>query len=447
MTPRITLPMPSAGAKAAGQRPEDELLLCCARTSIDAARAARIKALLGQGIDWDYLIRTALRHGLMPLLYRNLKNTCPEAVPQARLDQLRAHFRYNILRSMSLSGELLKLLRLLEEHSIPAIPYKGPVLAVSVYGDVALRRFGDLDILVHKRDVLRAKDLLISLGYRPELCMNPAQEAAYLRSQCEYDFIHATSNFLVEIHWKILPSYCFPLDSERLWEHLETVSLLGVEVPSLSAENLLLVLCAHGSKHRWERLELICAVAELLRVHQAMDWEQVIELADSSRSRRTLLIGLLLAHDLLDAALPEKVLQSGQADPTAVSLAAQVRGRLFRDDSSAPGPLERFQFFRIRTRERLWDRLWYGLHQVTTPGAREWKLLALPSALYFLYYPLRPIRLAGEVLGLLKTLFRWASARRYVTVSERQRSVGLQADEPATSTIGTDVGSGDVRFK
>jgi hypothetical protein len=31
----------------------------------------------------------------------------------------------------------------------------------------------DLDILVHKEDVLRAKEVLLKEGYRPEVSLNP----------------------------------------------------------------------------------------------------------------------------------------------------------------------------------------------------------------------------------------------------------------------------------
>jgi hypothetical protein len=71
---------------AAETRPEIQLLLCCARTDVDPERAEQIRALLGGAIDWTYLMQTALQHRVMPLLYWNLHNTCPEAVPTSRLD-------------------------------------------------------------------------------------------------------------------------------------------------------------------------------------------------------------------------------------------------------------------------------------------------------------------------------------------------------------------------
>src|SRR5947209_17472768 len=97
-------------------RPEAELLLYCARTCMDAERAERIRALLQGDIDWEYLIRMARPHGLMPLLYWNLHTTCPKSVPEAILHELRRHFNINDFRTRFLTKELFKLLQLFETH-------------------------------------------------------------------------------------------------------------------------------------------------------------------------------------------------------------------------------------------------------------------------------------------------------------------------------------------
>jgi len=397
---------PPAKPPVVGPCPEAELLLCCARTCLDAESAERIRDLLQEDIDWAYLIQTALRHGVMPLLSRSLYTVCPEAVPRAILDQLRDHFRANTLRNFFMTEELLKLLNLLEAHGTPAIPYKGPILAASVYGDLSLRQFSDLDILVRQQHVPRAKELLISQGYQPQTQLNGAQETAYLPSHREYKFVRDDGRVRVELHWRIaahwqIPS-SFPLDPEHLWERNEQVSLAGATVRNLSPEDLLLILCVHGSHHHWERLEWICDVAELIRVHQGMDWRQVIEQASRLGSERMLFLGLFLANDLLRTALPEEVVQRLQADPVVKSLAAQVREWLFREADGGLELSEESTFF-IRMRERLWDRVPYYLlylcaylRTAMTPNVKDRALLPLPGFLSFLYHLLRPIRLVRE---------------------------------------------------
>src|SRR4051794_19840981 len=105
-------------------RPEDELLLCCARTNRTPEVAARIGALLREGMDWEYLIPTAHVHGRAPLLYCPLDATYPKAVPENAFDPLRDHFSDNILRTLSLTGKLPKILKAFGAQGIPAVPYK-----------------------------------------------------------------------------------------------------------------------------------------------------------------------------------------------------------------------------------------------------------------------------------------------------------------------------------
>ena len=148
------------------------MLLYCARTYLETQEAKQIKSLVRKGIEWTYLVGIARTHAVMPLLYRTLHSTCPDAVPNEILEQLRDHFYANAGRNLFLTKELLKLLHLFEAHKIPAIPYKGPVLAASIYGNLALREFGDLDILVHERDYQHAQHCSSAKGFGLRLNMN-----------------------------------------------------------------------------------------------------------------------------------------------------------------------------------------------------------------------------------------------------------------------------------
>lgn len=166
---------------------EDELLLCCARSHVDPKTAERIQNLLQEDLDWIYLIGTAFQHRVLPLLYSSLKNTSLKGVPQVILNQLHSHFHANTQNNLFLTKELLILLELFADHNISAIPFKGPVLAASAYGDLAWRQFSDLDILVHKQDFLKAKDLLIRHGYHHLYCGE--HETAYAQAQLLRDDI------------------------------------------------------------------------------------------------------------------------------------------------------------------------------------------------------------------------------------------------------------------
>lgn len=161
--------------------PEIELLLKSARTRLDGATAAQIRELAAGEIDWPGLRGLAHRHRVMPLLYRSLYKTCPELVPEDALAELRLDYQANAARNMFLNRELIKILHFFETEGIQAIPFKGPTLAEEAYGNLALRQFNDLDILIQEGDVLEARDLMISHDYQPEYDVVVTAGDHYLR--------------------------------------------------------------------------------------------------------------------------------------------------------------------------------------------------------------------------------------------------------------------------
>lgn len=390
-------------------RPEEELLLCCSRTVIDPQTAQRINVLLQKDIDWEYLINKAIAHGVMPLLFWNLNATCPKAVPKNILAQLRDYFHANAQHNLFLTRELLKLLSLFQAQNIVAIPFKGPVLAVSIYQNLSFRQFGDLDILVHQKDVRKAKNILISQGYQPLLQLTDAEEEKYLSQWCDYSFARNDESIFVELHWRFTSNYFpFKLTLEHLCDRLECLSLAGTTVINLHPEDLLLYLCVHGCKHVWQRLAWICDIAELLRYPQ-LDWKRIIDQAQMLGVERMLLLGLLLTNDLLGTALPEEVWQRMQV--SVVSLAVQVRQQLFAQTAHSLGIYKRASrsvfnvLFRLKMQERLQDRLIYFLyitHFAIKPDEKDQKFLPLPTSLSSLYYLIRPVRLISSKLLPLK---------------------------------------------
>src|SRR5262245_47361777 len=94
----------------AGVRPEDRLLLACARTTIDDATGAQIARLVAAGVDWGELLVRAGRHRVIPLLCRSLSITCLDLVPGAIQERLQQGVRAIKQRNLLLTGELFRIL-------------------------------------------------------------------------------------------------------------------------------------------------------------------------------------------------------------------------------------------------------------------------------------------------------------------------------------------------
>ncbi|HJY88390.1 MAG TPA: nucleotidyltransferase family protein [Candidatus Acidoferrales bacterium] len=380
-------------AAKAVHRAENALLLCCARSQLEAEGIEQVRGLLGRQLDWTYLFAAASWHGLMPHLYWHLNACCPGAVPPSRMAVLANCFREHAQRNLYLTLELVGILERLQANEVLAIPYKGPVLAFLAYGGLALREFSDLDILVPQRDIPRACKLVASLGYQPRFEPAAAHATSKDRIPGQYLFSRDDGSSVVELHSeRTLRYFPRPLDVDRISARLEPVSVGGKEVHTFPAEDLLSLLCVHGAKHFWQRLSWISDIAELLRSHPGLDWGRTRELARELDCERMLFLGLYLARDLLGANLSEEILADQREERVLHSLAGRVCAKLFWNPATEPGVIERCGF-RIRMRERLWDGLRYSLRMAVTPTEEDWALLPLPDRLNSLYYVIRPLRL------------------------------------------------------
>lgn len=376
-------------------RPEDQILICVARRSLDVATAERLRQLLRRDLDWQYLTAMAHRHCLIPLLCFHVISVDPLAASRQVMSQLQDDNHENTRHSLFLTGELLKIMDLLAAHGIQAIPFKGPTLALCAYGDVGLRQFSDLDLLVHKRDVLPVRDLLVGRGFKASPELSNSQEAALLRFDCSHNFV-SDNGVCLDVHWGLVAPYLsFGLDMNRLWDRLEPIAVGGKRLLILSPEDLLMALCLHGYTHFWERLGWICDIAGLIQGRKDIEWELVLENASRLGSQRILSLGLFLARELLAAPIPEGVWKTVQADPVVRTIAAQVQEHLFAEEHT-PSGISDGALLHLRMRERKRDRLRSCLHLAATPRVYDWMLLPLPDSLFFLYYLLRPLRLAGK---------------------------------------------------
>ncbi|HJU89316.1 MAG TPA: nucleotidyltransferase family protein [Gemmatimonadaceae bacterium] len=323
----------------------------------DADNEARLRALVDRDIDWEHLRRNALKHGIIPLVYQRLWESCRDLVPAIVLARLRADHRENTIRSLGVTAELLRLLDLLEQHGVPAIPYKGPALAAHVYGNLSIRQFGDLDILVHMEDASNAMRILCQHGYTTDGWPEPPDEAAFLKRAHVHSFHSPDHAVHLELHWDFTPrELAFPLDLDALWRRLQRRPLGSAEVLSLPPEDLLLILCVHGAKHCWSRLKSVRDVGEVVDAHSDMDWDRVLVDSRSLGAHRMLSLGIFLASELLGAAVPLEVRRHIDEDLMVPHLAGDVRARLFRDDVRHSVSADA-QLFYMKMRERVRERL------------------------------------------------------------------------------------------
>lgn len=312
------------------------LLLAIIR--LPKADAAQNLSHLAENIrDWDSFLYLTEEHRVLPMVYARLRESSV-AVPAAIEKRLRAGYECNALQCVINAAELIAILTAMERETIPALPYKGIVLAASVYLDLTARPAGDLDLLVHQQHLAQASEVLFARGFS-RLTPIHADGTPMIPNLHEYQFERSSDGMQLELRWKLdfgHPGFTRNLGMEWMWPSGGSVNLSGAEVPNLSPELTLLVLCMHGSKHGWRRLVWILDVAQLLLSFPTLDWSEVIREGRKSGLSRTLALGVLLAHRVLGATVPENLLHRFASDSAISTLAQDIEEALFDFSSNVP---------------------------------------------------------------------------------------------------------------
>jgi len=329
----------------------------------------------------------------VPLLYRRLA-TALGANRSAGLEAIRQQDKRNAHRTLWLTVELLNISQHLAARGLEVLPYKGPVLAESLYGNVALRQFSDLDLLVRAPDLPALRSALVELGYKPGLQLAQAAERAYLKSGYEFPFDGAQGRNLVELKWQILPRfYSIAFEVDKFFERAVGVDVAGHKLRTLCDQDLMLVLCVHAAKHGWVQLCWLRDIAQLAR-SQALDWKALRLQAERLGIARMVAVTFLLSHRLLATALPRQL--DVQGDAAAEVLAQRIVRQIAGDAEFNP---ESIGYFRLMMdlRERRRDRASLAWRLWVTPSAGEWSAIRLPGPLFPLYRVVRMFRLAARM--------------------------------------------------
>ena len=271
------------------------------------------------------------------MLYSELSAN-EQAIPPDALKLARSEFERNAFHCIANAAELLEVLNEFEKAGIAAIPFKGVVLGASAYGDITARTAGDIDVLIYYRDLLRATRILKERGYelKTKVLEDGSPEAV---NYFEYHFQRANDGMVLELRWRLeltQPRYRHDLGMDWVWPRRRTVKLAGADVPDFDAVAELLMLCMHGSKHVWSRLIWICDVAKLLESEPALDWDSALREAKRVGLWRCLALGVLLAHRVAGAQVPDEVLRRFEKDRTARKLAEALEKNVLEDPGRIP---------------------------------------------------------------------------------------------------------------
>ena len=370
-----------------------QLVLACARARLNPAAAAEVALAAGQSLDWLKAADLASSHRLSPVLISSLQQHATASLPEDVRLSLLERFRAQAVRNFELTRELLEILSLLQKSGVNALALKGPVLSRHLYGDLFLREFLDLDILVRPGDAWTVMKLISAKGFEPHFILTPRQFARFQRGRYDIGLFHPAKRVLVELHWALIsPGYSFSPTVQMVWESVQSISIAGRSIKTLSSENQLLCSCLQQAKHNWWRLGWVMDMAGLIRQSPAMDWRQIQNRAGSFGTARMIRVSLRLVQQIFEVTLPESITEWIREDVYSIKIAEQILKHFLLVDITAEQPPRRDPLLRA-CMESFTDRVFYWFDNALRPTPLEWALLPLPHSLYALYYPIRMGRL------------------------------------------------------
>ncbi|PKO20757.1 MAG: hypothetical protein CVU38_18385 [Chloroflexi bacterium HGW-Chloroflexi-1] len=203
----------------------------------------------------------------------------------AAAQRLRELYHASIIRNTRLLHEVGKIQAALQAAGIPAIPLKGACLAESVYGNIALRPMGDVDLWIRRDQIAAAHQVMQTLGY--------VSRSKTRRPQALQDALGGETQMfkadapMVELHWNVFPGewlrHTTQIDEQVIWQR--TVPFHGETIRQLAPEDAIIHLCVHlAVNHQMSQTGLRTLLdLDFARRKWVIDWGTVAQRARAWR--------------------------------------------------------------------------------------------------------------------------------------------------------------------
>jgi hypothetical protein len=274
----------------------------------------------------------ALRHNLFMLVYARVKKGQAGAAdnrPAAQfLKDNEALYLSGVARSMRQERVADSAISLLKERGIPALVFKGSVLARDIYEYEHCRASSDIDILIRQCDIFNTDAALTFAGY----IKDEGERLEFSEMRLHHTLYQDGATLLaVEVHWDFgIPGF-FNLSSVDIWD--EVVYTNGTPA-GLSPYMTLMMLFMHHYMHFFRDLWILVDI-----LHAVARFESSIEVTELARRLRE--AGLVRASQTALRQIAD--LWGEQA--AGIHLIASLRAEL---DNTGPGlPQALYRHFRM----------------------------------------------------------------------------------------------------
>jgi len=284
----------------------NRLMILCSRLNLNSQVLSEIESILGLDLDWRKLIKKASDEGVSPLLFHNLKKFQSQ-IPESAVGQLKEIYILNTARNVHTYRKLKPLLQAINDSRLKVAVTKGARLAETLYPDIGLRFFADVDLIVHPPDWPRLKEIIEKLGF----CGDEYDKkfSTQKREKLYWNFspVFKKDRLNIEMHFNY-PGLGIPISMNHdLWDCSQSVELFDTEARVFSPEYELCILCTHVQQHDYSRLIWLTDIAELAS-REELDWDKIIYICREEEICASVYYGLYLVSGLWPRTISKNIL-------------------------------------------------------------------------------------------------------------------------------------------
>ncbi|MFH1854756.1 MAG: nucleotidyltransferase family protein [Candidatus Omnitrophota bacterium] len=391
---------------------EIKLILSCAKPEPDNHEIEKVHNLLRLPLDWEFILKQATSHNIAPLIYHRLnKLDKNELIPSHIFSRLKESYNTSLTWNLLLVKELHLVSDALNNAGVDIIPIKGVILAEILYSNIALRGTGDIDILIKSENMLAVEKVLSQAGYHKDL--TEYSERYYTKYHCHMPYKRTDElgrQFLCEVHWAL--SFPRPniVSLANIWKSAKRQIIRDKSMFCLSCEDTFFSLSLHLRRYCDPlSLRYICDISRLVEVYKnTINWDYIITESMNNRLISTAYFALYFAKEMLDAPVPEDVLN--RLDPGFIrrkSLQYLIRNKTFsRCLENKRTRQYLYVFLRFLIYDKTKDFLSYIMFIPIEEFARFYKL-PFDSKKTMVFYRIRiiyiPFKLFSELLSSSRT--------------------------------------------
>ena len=383
---------------------EEKFIISCVNAVV-AGQKFPVEGVDLKKLDWNRVINLSAIHRVIPTVGFTILNISTTGIPA----EVKLYFSDACmtigLNNFYLTTELLSILNLSRENNIAAIPLKGPLLSVMAYGNIGLREFTDIDILVRKPDLPNVVKRIFDAGYKSEWLGTGLMK---FENECEFLVNKFGRISKLDIHWKVIEDYYgTPYSSDELIARSVEKIFVHSKILLPRTEDVLLCTIMHHGKNDWKELRYIADLAGLISQQKAIDWKFVSLKSKELGLEGNLMLGIYLATRMFFLENSDETFQSFKANPAIMHIGNRILKQYFSDLTDyTPGEIK----FNFSAQQKLNPRVNYffflkqTFFELIRPKVIDVKGMNLPQGFYFIYYFRRFFRLL-KTYGIRRLFF------------------------------------------